>query len=459
MLVALLLPLLPCAPQDPAGPPPSFHRDVRPILQAHCQGCHQPANADAGVDLTRHAAILAGGKHGAILDLGEVDASAILKAILPFDGEAPEMPKDRPPLGADQVGVIRRWIAAGALDDTPPALRAPVDAAHPPVYPRPPILTAVDYSPDGSLLAVSGHHEVLLHRADGSELVARLIGMSERIESVAFSPDGTRLAVAGGLPGRMGELQIWNVADAKLLLSVPVTYDTLYGASWSPDGTLVAFGCADHSLRVVRAANGEEVLFQGAHGDWVLDTAFSVDGSHLVSVGRDRSMKLVKVDTQQFIDNITSITPGALKGGLMALARHPLRDELLVGGADGIPKVYRMFREKKRVIGDDFNLLRAFDAMPGRVFAVDWTADGARVAGGSSHQGRGFAQVWNAEDGASVWKAELPSAVYALDFDPAGNTLAAVGYDGRVRLLDAASGAVRHEFVPVPLAVHAEGRP
>ena len=29
-------------------------------------------------------------------------------------------------------------------------------------------------------------------------------------------------------------------------------------------------------------------------------------------------MKLTEVATQRFIDNITSITPGALKGGLLA---------------------------------------------------------------------------------------------------------------------------------------------
>ena len=82
---------------------------------------------------------------------------------------------------------------------------------------------------------------------DGAKLVARLVGLSERIESVRFSPDGTRLAVTGGLPGRMGEVQVWDVAKRKLLLSVPVTFDTLYGASWSPDGTKIAFGCADNT--------------------------------------------------------------------------------------------------------------------------------------------------------------------------------------------------------------------
>ena len=62
------------------------------------------------------------------------------------------------------------------------------DMDHPPVYTRPPVITALDFSPDGSLLAVAGFHEVLLWKADGSELVARLVGLSERIESVRSRP-------------------------------------------------------------------------------------------------------------------------------------------------------------------------------------------------------------------------------------------------------------------------------
>jgi WD40 repeat protein len=97
----------------------------------------------------------------------------------------------------------------------------------------------------------------------------------------------------------------------------------------------------------------------GSHSDWALDTAFSADGSHVVSVGRDMTVKLTEVATQRFIDNVTSITPGALKGGVQTVARHPTRDEIIVGGADGVPKVYRIFRLTKRVIGDDANLIRA----------------------------------------------------------------------------------------------------
>ena len=85
------------------------------------------------------------------------------------------------------------------------------------------------------LLAVAGFHEVLLHKGDGSGLVARLVGLSERVQSVAFSPDGKWLAAAGGSPGRFGEVQLWDVGTRKLKLSIPVTFDTLYGAVETED--------------------------------------------------------------------------------------------------------------------------------------------------------------------------------------------------------------------------------
>ena len=127
----------------------------------------------------------------------------------------------------------------------------------------------------------------------------------------------------------------------------------------------------------------------------MLGTVFSRDSTYLVSISRDRSVKLTEVATQRFIDNITSITPGALKGGLMALARNPQKtdqkvkntaagtdttekwyDELALAGSDGTPRLYKMHRTQKRVIGDDFNKIREYRAMPGRIHSLDFSPDG-----------------------------------------------------------------------------------
>src|SRR5262245_17847583 len=85
----------------------------------------------------------------------------------------------------------------------------------------------------------------------------------------------SRRAAAGGQPARMGEVQVWDVAQRKLLLSAPVTSDTLYGVRWSPDGKRIAFGCGDNSVRAIDAQTGKQELFMGSHTDWALDTVFS----------------------------------------------------------------------------------------------------------------------------------------------------------------------------------------
>ncbi len=106
------------------------------------------------------------------------------------------------------------------------------------------------------------------------------------------------------------------------------------------------------------------------------------------------SCKLTEVETERFIDNITSITPGALSGGLSSVVAHPQRNEIFVGGADGIAKVYRVFRETARKIGDDANLVRKMPKMPGRIFSVAISSDASRLAAASTLDGKSEVRVW-----------------------------------------------------------------
>jgi len=453
----------------------SFHRDVQPIFARHCVGCHQEAKPQGEYVMTRFDRLLAGGESGepAIVP-GDPDASYLVGQITPVDGVA-EMPKKAAALSAGDIDIIRRWIAEGAHDDSPAAPIA-YSRDNPPVYTRPPAITSVDATAAGNLIAVAGFHEVILLDAESGATTARLIGMSERIESVRFSPDGTRLAAAAGDPGRSGEIQIWNVATGELELSKSFTFDTLRGVSWSPDGALVAFGGADNIVRAIDSTTGELKVFQGAHEDWVLGTAFIADGSHIVSVARDMTCKLTETATERFIDNITSITPGALRGGLSAVVPLPGRDEILVGGADGSAKVYRVFRASPRKIGDDANLLRTLPVMPGRIFAVDISDDTGVLAAVSTIDGASELCLWKAREQTEVSdeimailkkeggqrsgeenekltafmkpadeelaRVPLDVAAYAACFLPNGD-VAVGGADGQVRVLNQAGEQIR----------------
>ena len=225
----------------PAAAKISYYHEIRPILQANCQGCHQPAKNKGGYVMTDFKRLQAGGDtEGAAIVPRQPEKSAMLKMITPQDGEV-RMPKGKTPLADTEVALIKSWIQQGAEDDTPADAKRHYDNEHPPVYSRLPVITSLDFSPDGKLLAVAGFHEVLLYEEGATAPASRLIGLSERVQSLRFSPDGQWLAVAGGDPARLGEIQIWDIAKRKLTVSVPVSYDTLYGISWSSVSKLVAF--------------------------------------------------------------------------------------------------------------------------------------------------------------------------------------------------------------------------
>ncbi len=432
----------PAAAQSQPGTSVSYFRDIRPILQRTCQGCHQPATKSGDLVLTTYEAFLAGGAKGKVVEPGQPTRSLVI-AYLTGDVK-PQMPFGGAPLAASQIDLFRRWIEEGAKDDTPAVAKEAPAVGKPPVYHAAPVIMAIAYSPDGETLAVSGYREVLLHKGDGSGLLVRLPGLSDKITSLAFSPDGKILAAVGGTPATFGEVQLWDVAQRKLLRSLTLTNDTLFGASFSPDGSKLAFGGADNAIYVVEVPTGKQLLKMNHHDGWVFGTVFSQDGSQIVSVSRDRAAKLSNVNEGIFIENINQ-----LKGELVTIARQPRHDNVLVGGEDGVPALYMTHRPRALVIGDTSTLIREYEKQDGPVISVAFSPDGNRIAVGSSAE---EVRVYKTDTGERVASFKgHQGGIYSVVFRPNGEQLAAAGFDGTVRIYDLKSGQLARAFVPVPL--------
>jgi len=308
------------------------------------------------------------------------------------------------------------------------------------------VISALNFSPDGSVLAVSGYHEILLHKPDGSGLIARLIGESPRIESLAFSKDGKELAACGGAPAEFGQVQIWDVASRKPLKTFDITTDELYGISFAPDEQSVAFGGgADKIVHRINLQSGKEMLDFRAHADWVLGTQFTHDGKQLVSCGRDKEMKLIDLETGRFVDDINNPLEGCI-----SLAIHPKEEQILYGGDLGAARLYRISDNQGRTSGrNDTNLIRAFPGQPGPVSAVAFSPDGAFVALASVGEVRVYSVTDPSKPAMSL--SGFSGPVYSVAYRPDGSVLAAGGADGAVRMFDVKLGKLVNQFIPVPL--------
>jgi len=114
-----------------AAEPVPFNRDIRPILAANCFACHGPDSAARQGDLRldqREAAV------EAAITPGQPEASELISRIT---SEAPEV--RMPPvdsgkeLTAEQIALLKRWIAAGARYQRHWSLLPPTRPKLPPV--------------------------------------------------------------------------------------------------------------------------------------------------------------------------------------------------------------------------------------------------------------------------------------------------------------------------------------
>jgi mono/diheme cytochrome c family protein len=102
----------------PAAAPVSFNRDIRPILSDHCFACHGPdentRKAGLRLDLADEALKPAKSGKAAFLP-GRPDESELVARITSSDlDDLMPPPELKKPLKAEQIELLRRWIAEGA---------------------------------------------------------------------------------------------------------------------------------------------------------------------------------------------------------------------------------------------------------------------------------------------------------------------------------------------------------
>ena len=91
-----------------AGAAPDFEKDIAPILEANCLFCHNADEAKGDLNLaTRKAAF----DFEYLIVPEDPDASLLLETV---SGPDPDMPKKADPLAAEEVALLKAWIATGA---------------------------------------------------------------------------------------------------------------------------------------------------------------------------------------------------------------------------------------------------------------------------------------------------------------------------------------------------------
>ncbi len=96
-----------------AGGSVDFDRQVKPIFQKNCYGCHGPALQSSGLRLDDPAAALKGGYGGASIVPGQSGESKLVQRVSGAKG-VPPMPPAGKRLTAEEIAILRTWIDQGA---------------------------------------------------------------------------------------------------------------------------------------------------------------------------------------------------------------------------------------------------------------------------------------------------------------------------------------------------------
>jgi WD40 repeat protein len=214
----------------------------------------------------------------------------------------------------------------------------------------------------------------------------------DRVTALRFSPDGSLLAAGGGEPSRGGQIHLWAIPSGELVREIPEPHsDTVLALAFSPDGSVLASGGSDRLLKTFDVSTGELLKAFEGHTHHVLGCAWRFDRRVLLSASADGTLKTWDFDSGE-------------QGRTMQVSEkevvgvHFLADgvqSLSVGG-DADLRVHNT---------DNGNQDRNLDRASGFLYSSDVDFEG-KIAVASGRDG--VLRVWDLESGKQVQAFEPP---------------------------------------------------
>jgi hypothetical protein len=371
-MLAVVLLLVPAAP-------PSYEKDLRPVLARHCVSCHNADRGRGGLDLSSLAGIQAGGNSGKVVVIGKPQESLLYT--LAAHLEDPIMPPGKPKIPDKDLNVIKNWIAEGGIDRpaTTPLVVTPAKDGLVPATPalRRSMITALAASPKSNLLAVSGQRQVLLFA--GEKLLGAAPFPEGEVHTLRFSRDGSVLLVGGGIGGLSGKVVGLDTRTWKRLFTVGEEADTVLAADIRPDLKQVALGGPGRVVKVYDVASGKLVHAFRKPTDFVTAIRFSPDG--LLLAAGDRFGGLWVWEARSGKEFATLRGP---KKGIYALDWNAAADQLASASGDGFIRLWDMHQLQEAL---------QWKAHDGRVLGLAWHHEGRLASAGSD----GLVKQWSSE--------------------------------------------------------------